>query len=367
MTITKMGYIEAILFILVVITNKIILNLPKSIIIKSGSSSWINVIYITILGILLTLLIIKLFKKFEGYDIFDISNYLGGKPLKIFCGIGYLIIFIVVASLILRDFSETLKIIYYSNSPLIFLMLFFAIAMTIGNKFGLKSIVKTNLFIMPLVILGILIIFFSSFKNFVPQRLLPIFGNGVNETFISGFSNIFAYSGITYLFLIMPYLKDTKQFKKISLISIVISGIYLLLSVLCLLLVFPYISVTNESNSIYLLTRSLEFGSFFQRTDALFILLFIMSCLSYLTITLFLILNIFKKITNIQDSKAMSYCFSILIFGLALLPKDLYQVREINNTFFKYFILFFIFTFSTLILWLANIKKRKESKNDLLD
>ena len=84
MSATKMGFVEAILFILVVITNKIILNLPKTIITGCGNSAWINVIYISILAVILTLIIVKLFKRFEGYDILDISNYLGGKPLKTF-------------------------------------------------------------------------------------------------------------------------------------------------------------------------------------------------------------------------------------------------------------------------------------------
>ncbi len=356
----KIGLFEAILFILVVITNKIILNLPKSIIIDCGSSAWINVIYISIIAIIFTLLIVKLFKKFEGYDIFDVSNYLGGGILKKISGIGYLLVFILVAALVLRDFTETLKIIYYSNSPLIFIMLFFLIGCIVGNKFGLKAIAKANLFIMPIVVLSIFIIWFSSFKSIIPERIFPILGNGVDKTFVSGISNIFSYSGLTYLFLIMPYLKDCKQFKKISIISIIISSIYLFLSVITLILVFPYIAVSDEANSIYLLTRSLNFGRLFQRTDALFILLFILSCLSYLTITLFIILNIFKKITNIQDSKAMTYCFCVLILGLALIPNNISEIRTINYTLFRYSILYFIFGFSTLILILANIKKKRE-------
>ena len=360
MNTAKIGLIEAIVFILVVITNKIILNLPKSIIISCGSSAWLNVIYISIIAILFTLLIVKLFNKFEGYDIFDVSNYLGGGILKKISAIGYLLIFILVSALVLRDFTETLKIIYYSNSPLTFIMLFFLIGCIVGNKFGIRSIAKTNLFIMPIVVLSIFVIWFSSFKNFVPERIFPIFGNGIDETFISGISNIFSYSGLTYLFLIMPYLKDCRQFKKISIISIVISSIYLFLSVITLILVFPYITVSDEANSIYLLTRSLNFGRLLQRTDALFILLFILSCLSYLTITLFIILNIFKKITNIQDSKAMTYCFAILILGLALIPNNVSENKTINYTFFKYSVLYFIFGFSTLILILANIKKKRE-------
>ena len=150
--------------------------------------------------------------------------------------------------------------------------------------------------------------------------------------------------------------------KKISIISVVISSIYLLLSVLCLLLVFPYIAVTDETNSIYVLTRTIEFGQFFQRVDALFVLLFIMSCLSYFSVTLFMILDIFKKVTNIKDSKAMSYCFSLLILGTALIPKNISEVRNSSINFFKYAMLYFVFLFSTILLIIANIKKKKHKE-----
>lgn len=363
MNTAKIGTLEAIFFVLIVITNKIILNTPKFIITSCGTSAWINVIYISIIALLFTLLVAKLFKRFEGYNILDISKYLGGNFLKIFSSIGYLILLVLISAVMLRDFSENLKLIYYPNSPLIFIMLFFVIGTVIGNKLGFKAIMKTNLIIMPIVTISILVILFSSLKNMEIERLFPILGNGFDETFISGFSNVFSYSGIAYLFLIMPYLKDSKKFKKISIISIIISSLFLFFSVLCLLLASPYITITEEPMSIYVLTRSLEFGKFFQRTDALFILLFIMSCLSYLTISLFLILDIFKKITNIQDSKTMSYCFSILILGIALIPNNVAQNETLIFSIFKNSILYFVFGFSTIVLILANVKKKKEKNS----
>lgn len=359
----KMGTLEAILFILVVITNKIILNTPRTIILSCGSSSCINVIYISILAFITVLIIVKLFKRFESYDIFDVSNYLGGTALKTFTGIGYIIGFLIMGTLVLRDFSESLRIIYYSNSPLLYVMLFFILGALISNKFGAKAIIKANALIMPVIVLSLLVILFSSFDNFTIERLFPVLGNGIDATFISGASNIFSLTGITYLFFIMPYLKNSKKFKKISYISLIISSLYLLISVLCLLLVFPYVTTPDGPTSIYLFTRTIEFGDFLQRIDALFVLLFIISTLSYLSITLLIILSIFKKITNIEDSKAMSYCFSVLILGLALIPKNVFEVKVINNTFFKYLVIFFVFIFSISVLIFANIKKKKEEKN----
>ena len=87
MNLSKLGSLEAIAFTIIVMLNNIVLNLPKSILSKCGSSSIINVIYISIIGFIFLSIILKLFKKFKGYDILDISEFLGGKAFKIIVGI----------------------------------------------------------------------------------------------------------------------------------------------------------------------------------------------------------------------------------------------------------------------------------------
>lgn len=51
-TYQKIGTVEAIALIVTIIINQIILNLPDVIISTTGSSSWINVIYISIIAII---------------------------------------------------------------------------------------------------------------------------------------------------------------------------------------------------------------------------------------------------------------------------------------------------------------------------
>lgn len=77
MTLDKIGSIEAIVLVCVVMTNQILLNLPESIIESCGSSAWLNVIYITVIVVLFTMLLCKLFKVFSGKDILDVCEYTG--------------------------------------------------------------------------------------------------------------------------------------------------------------------------------------------------------------------------------------------------------------------------------------------------
>lgn len=119
----------------------------------------------------------------------------------------------ITSSTILIRFSDLLQVVYYKNSPLIYLIGFFLLGTCIANKFGFKAIVKTNFIIVPFIIASGFILLFGLRKYMSPYGIYPILGNNINETIIKGTSNIFAFSGISYLFFIMPALKNKKDFK----------------------------------------------------------------------------------------------------------------------------------------------------------
>ena len=79
--------IESISLIIIVMINKIILNIPYYIVNLTETGSIINVAYIGIIDFIFLLVILKLFKNFENLDIIDLSEYLGGKPLKLIISI----------------------------------------------------------------------------------------------------------------------------------------------------------------------------------------------------------------------------------------------------------------------------------------
>lgn len=364
MNLSKLETLEAIGLISVVMINKIILNYPKVIIKDTESSAWITTILISIIVTLFAYFIATLFKKFPGQDILDVSNYLGKKYLKIPVGIIHILFLIAISSLVIRNFSESLKIIYFNNSPIIYLILFFIISACIANKFGIKVISKANLMIAPIIFISILIIIFSTSKNFVFQRLLPILGYGINETFFSNLTDIFGFTGLAYLLFLQPLLKKQDDLRKISVISMIISGVYLFLSVASLLLVFSFVTESNESISIYLLAKTIRYGEFLQRANSLFIFIWILSILSYVSIVIFFTIYITRKLANLSNTNSINYCYGSIIFGCALLYENVAQYLDFIENALKYAILIFLFGINTLILILANIKIKK-SQNRL--
>ncbi len=362
--IEQIGRYEAITLLITLIANNIIFNISAIILNSTGTGSWLNLIYLSFISIIFIVVVYLLFKKFDGFDIIDVSEYLGGKVLKFIISVLYIIFLVGFSALTLRYFSNSLQIIYFEYLPLVLLMLLFAIPILISNHSGLNAIVGVTKIFFPFTFVGIIVLMFVASKDFTWQNLFPIFGFGTDKVFINGLSNLFAFNIIAYLFLLKPMLKDGKHFKLISIFSVIVCGIYILFSVISLLMTFPFTIQTDEMFTLYLLTRLISFGDFFQRVDAIFILLWIFVFLSFLSFNFYCILQIFKKNFNIRYPSELSYSLVVIVLGIALCFKDISVVKHIFRNHFKIFTVILVFVISFFVLLLAYLKSlRKEHLN----
>lgn len=359
---SKVGTIEAIMLILTIIITHTILSLPKRIITLTKSASILNLIYVGIIAVLLAYLIYKLIKSFPGLDLIDISEFLGGKIFKNIVGTIFMLHFIITSSLLLRNFCEVLKIVYYPMTNIIFILAFFIIAVCIANYFDFSSTLKANLIIVPIVLASIIFLLFSNIKNFVPQRIFPILGDGLYNTFVLGILNLSSFGGLTYLYFLPPLLNEPEKMKKISLISIGVSAIYLILCVSIILFMFSSFIDINEISLLYSATRYVEFGKFLDRLESVFLLIWMIVFACYLSIVLKFVMTIFRKITNIQNKKPLIPIFGLLILAISLIPKNLGVSEFFENQIYPYMVLFIVIILGIGILVFANFKLKKSQK-----
>ena len=356
----KIGISEAISLVIIIMISHIILSLPNEILTSNLSAAPLKVIYITAIALVFYIIISKLFKPFHNQDILDVSEYVGGSILRKIISFIYIVHLIFISGILILSFADTLKTVYLNDMPTELICLVFILIAVLANQFGFKSVSRTNAILMPFILITVLIIFLSLFTDFVPQRVFPVLGKGINETFISGISNIFAFGELIILYLIRPNLKDTKQANKVGIISILLSGSFLFITVTALLLSFPFITGGEGVLSIYMITRTIQFGKFFQRVDALFILIWALTFFSYLSVIMSYILKITKKNTNTSKSSPMIYLVALGIFIVTLIPQNIAQIRFAENVIYKYSSLFIVFILSFTILLLGYLKKKKQ-------
>ena len=361
MNYSKLGNFEAICLIVVVFVNHIVLNLPQMILNSTGSASILNTIYILLIVIIFAILILKLLKKFIGLDIIDISEYLGGKPLKILIGILCIIYLIFETVFLTRMFSQNLLLVYFPNYPISFIIFLFLFIGVVANIIGKKSIIKTNAIIVPIALFSILFTFIFVADMLRIERSLPIFNNGLDKIFLSGASNIFAFNGLFFLFFISPMLNKKEDMSKVTLWSVLICGIFLILSIATLIFAFSDIYSVSRLAPIYFIIINSRLSAFLERPEAIFIFIWTLALMSFINIAVMFVLKIFKKLTNVKELKYLAISVCTIIFVLAMALNGLFNFESIANAFYKYGSLILIFGIFTLILILAYIKKRRSS------
>lgn len=361
---TKIGTLHAASVIITVMISHIILNMPNHLISQTGSATILNLVYVFAISMVIFYFASKIFSYFNGKDLLDICEYAGGKFLKIGFGIIVCVYFLTISGFVIRTFAESLALIYFPNIDLEIIVLIFVAITIIMNLLGFKAISRVTLITLPIILISMIIIFVSCGSSFIPERALPVFGYGISDTFLTGLGNIFAFSSIIIAPFLIPYVGSGKEFKKMAFISIIVYFIYLLLGIIALLFLIPSITNINNTLSIYILSRRVNFGNFIQRIDAIFILIWIMSIFNYLAITTHFALTSLKKIANIRYEKELSYCFGAILYVISIIPRSIVDVNFFDGTIYKYGSIIFVFFITMLILIYAYFKKKKEDRKE---
>lgn len=350
MNFDKLRTYEAVAICCIIVLNKIILNPTKNIIFSVGSSSIINMIYVSLIVSLIGYLLIKTFSKFPNNDILDIADFSFGKIFKWIFAIAFIIYFIFVCGISLRSFVENLKIFYQKIIDLRLLLIAFVLAASIANRKGVKSIGKLTLFIMPLTLAGILVTFISVSQEFDWNRIFPIMGNGLDATFLSGASNLYAFSNLAILFFLPPLLEKKTDYKKVTILTILITSTLLIFSIASMLLALSYAFTSSALSPMYLVVRSIEWGSFFESPEAIFTFIFILSMISFLSVAIMIVVTILTKLGKLTNGSALSLSLGELVLGVALIPKNIPSLIFMESVIYKYYSLILIFGISLIVL-----------------
>ena len=350
------GEWEAIALIINAICARIFLNFPREVAENAGTAGWLETVYFSVLAFLLFSLIARLYARFNRKDLLDIGELAGGETGRIITGLLFLGLVLFVGTLILREYTENMKVISLTDSPLGFVMIFFAVAMVVACYLGLEAIVRFIAVSVPVIMATFLFIAFMVAPYYDPTHLLPVLGNGAYGIFVKGFFGLSTYSPLLYLFLLPPFLKDQKSFPRIGYTALGVSALLLLASSLAYSLVYSYPTSLESFLPVFQLARLINYGRFFQRLESVFLISFALSAMQYLGIILFFAVHIFKKTFRLEYYRPLILPFAVILFGLALLPSNLMTVIDLETKTYGTFAWGITFILPIIVLLLARLR-----------
>jgi spore germination protein (amino acid permease) len=358
----QFGNWEAIALLINIMCTQILLNNPRILAEQAGTAAWLLALYIAIVALVAFFIISLLYKPFEGKDILDVSQYALGNIGRAIVGLILIVYLLTATSNFLRQFSENIKTIDLVTSPLSFVEMFFVVGMVVGAYFGIEAIVRFHAIAVPIIAVGITIIYIALFPAIDYTNILPILGTGAYNIFGSGFFKLSIYSGLSLLFFIVPYIKSHENFKKIGYTAIGISAYFFVFSAFIFLAVRSYPTAIENFLPIYQISRMIHYGRFFERIESFFLIMWVTAALLYMTAAFYFAIFIFKKIFNLQYYRPLIVSFAIITFSTSFMPANLMEAIKFESEFFRNFAWIVTFVITILVLVIANIIRAMKDK-----
>ena len=214
------------------------------------------------------------------------------------------------------------------------------------------------------MLIGLIISFLSVTPNMTIQRALPILGYGADKTFFYGLTNLIAFNGLLILYLVPPMLSNKKDFKKVAIISIIITAILIVFAVGSVLLAFSFSTEIDKISSLYMLLSNNVFGKYLQHPESLFSFTWVFIFYELYKYSMYALYTISKKSYKCKKWQTINYYSEIARFALALLPKNLVYAHQIEYSLYTFVSIPLLFIILPAILIFANRKYKKIHRNN---
>ncbi|KZL89664.1 GerAB/ArcD/ProY family transporter [Clostridium magnum] len=361
----KFSVYEGILFTTVIIVSKILYTAPTAVIRHTGTASWYTTLISCFIAIIFFLLVCMLLNRFPGKGLAKVFEAVLGKILGKTSSLFFSGYILYYAASSLREFLEMIKVYNLPNTPpSVILITFLAVSVLFAYK-GIESIVRVASINCYMILLGLFIVLVMASPYYDIDYLKPYWGYGFKKSLYLGFLRSSAYEEVLTLAIIVTSLHSVKDFQKIGIISLLLSGFVISISILCYLMADQYTMGKENLSGIFQLSRIIYYNRYIQRVESVFLFIWVISSLITVSTAFYLSVRIYCESFDIADHKPILLPFALLTYVVSLQPKNISEVVDINLKFVRQYSLYLNFGVPILVLIIALIFRKKEGSGNV--
>lgn len=203
---------------------------------EANQDAWIAVAIAMVLGAALTAFYIFMLKKAPGKNLFELLQFCFGKLLGNLLGFFYILYFIYMAAMVLRDFLELMTTTIFENTPIEVIAFSMILVIIYMLYLGLEVFGRTTEIFIPytfsfILFIGLAILF-SGEMDF--RNLQPVLADGLGPVLKTVFPGIitFPFGEMIAFMVIIPYVSKLEKAGRISIMAVLCSGIVIIYDIL---------------------------------------------------------------------------------------------------------------------------------------
>lgn len=271
------GYRETGALLLVVLTTKVFLTFPRTLVLHGMSAAWMLPLLDLLTTLLLILPLLALMKNYPDYTLIEVAEEFSGPVGGIVVSLLLTTYFLANSVLILRQFSETVIAALLPATPISVITILFLSAVVFSCYQGIEGLTRSAWLLMPFILAGLVGVLGLVMPRANVDYLFPLWGPGPRQLLMNGVLNNSGLTEIALVSILNPYLRERGRVNLVVLGALALAGLCITLSIAVYLMTFSPISASRITYPLYSMARLIYYGRFFQRVESVFTFMWIFS------------------------------------------------------------------------------------------
>lgn len=318
--------------IITTILSTSILFLPAAMFRKAKQDSWLSVILITLLGLVVGFIITKLGTRFPGQTIIGYSPQIVGQILGKLIGFIYILYFLHINAVIIREFGEFLTTVFYLNTPIVLIIATIVLLSASAVRNGLEVISRVNELVFPAIILFLVLVFILILPDLTCTPLQPVLADGLMPVVKGAYPAALFFGEVIVVAMILPAVNRPKQaFVAVSKALGVIGlfGMVLMLELIALFCV----EVAQLQFPLLSLIRYISLFGFLERIDALVMVIWVGGVFIKITVFYYCLSVSTAEFFNLKTYKPVVLPLGVMLVALSIILFS--NTMEVSQTLFQ--------------------------------
>ncbi|MDF2634409.1 MAG: Spore germination protein [Pelosinus sp.] len=355
----RLGVADGIALVFGIVMPRVFLSTISSLIEQNGPILWLAMVIYTLIPLMALYMMVYVHNGVSS-DILMVCQQLIGRIGAWVVLLTYSFMFLSNASLVLRLYSEYTLLTALPRVEFQLVIIWYTVSAGIICYLGIEALTRTSYIVMPFSMAGIAIILLLLAPFYIFYNLTPWQGNGVMQAVYAGVKGAGYNVGVLSLIILAPAFQNARTIKKAAMYALSYAGILRVSFILVYTMVFGIASGAEKTMPLFELARLVYLNQYFQRIEALFIIVWVMFGLLAVAGSLYVGLYLIALLLKLPTLRPIVPLGAMLIANAAMMPPDIGYALQVDQKLITLFdVGIYVFP---IILFVMTYWKRRRKK-----
>jgi spore germination protein KB len=340
------------------------LILPTTIISIAKQDGWISMLLAGPFNYFILMIFLALADRFPNMSLAQYAERLLGVWLGKLLTLLYIVFFLLLSALVLRNISDFLNLSVLPQTPEWFIDVTFMIVVVYGVLLGIETISRTGEILFGWGILVVTVVLFSLFNQFDFHNFEPFLYDGWMRPIKGVFPVLgFPIAEFVFIAMIFPVVRqqDRKKLRKSLKLSAVAITFLSTLVTIFLLAVMGVDEASRSPFAVYDMAKNINIEEILVRVEIFVAMIWIGTVFMKLALCVYVLTVITAQMLNLSSYRPLVVPYSFIIVPLSLLVyRNSAHAQQFTMGVWTVYSLLHGFVFPLLLLFVAVIRGKMD-------